>query len=104
MEPLVCVWCLQKLTLHSDRQMDDQPVTILSPPVLQIYNKIFYDLCLNNTIQHRYLHKVGCQPGDYFNLRSLCGYVWVNILTLSPQGVLLGERRKKETDNACCLN
>ena len=47
-------------------------------------------------------HKLGCQPGDFayghFNLPL--GFVWVNILTLSPQKetALEGERDKGEKE------
>ena len=45
----------------------------------------------NQQIRHEATHKVGSQPGDLHMiisifLRALCGYIWVNILTLSPRG------------------
>ena len=47
----------------------------------------------NHQTSHQDRHKVGCQPGDVTSifLTGLCGYVWVNILTLSPlRGDLMG--------------
>ena len=45
----------------------------------------------NHQIRHQQAtHKVGCRPGDCICMvtlifpRGLCGYVWVNVLTLSP--------------------
>ena len=49
----------------------------------------FLNLPTNPQIRHQATHKVGCQPGDCIYMvtsifpRGLCGYVWVNILTLS---------------------
>ena len=51
----------------------------------------------NHQIRHQATHKVGCQSGDYIInlhmvtlifLMGLCGYVWGNILTLSPPRVV----------------
>ena len=57
-----------------------------------MYDHTFYKQV---QIKHQATHKVGCQPGDsaygQFNLSiflwALCGYIWINILTLSPRGV-----------------
>ena len=46
----------------------------------------------NHQIRCQATHKVSCQSGDLHMvtlifLRGLCGYVWINILTLSPPRV-----------------
>ena len=53
-----------------------------------MYDHTFSKLA-NHQIRHQATHKVGCLPGDcIWSLQSssggLSGYVWVNILTLSP--------------------
>ena len=52
-----------------------------------MYDHTYSDLA-NNQIRYQATQKVGCQHGDCMRspifLRALCGYVWVDILTLSP--------------------
>ena len=47
---------------------------------------------IDHQIRHQRVSKMGSQPGDsqmatLIFLKNLCGYVWVNILTLSPARV-----------------
>ena len=56
-----------------------------------MYDHTFLNL-QNHQLRHQTTHKVGCQPGDFigsfYNLpRGLCGYIRINILTLSPPRV-----------------
>ena len=53
-----------------------------------MYDHTFSELATHR-IRHQATHNVGCQPGHLHMatlvfLRGLCGYVWDNILTLSP--------------------
>ena len=56
---------------------------------------ILFSLLTNHQSRHHPTSKMGCQNGianaTQVNLyRGLCGYVWVNMLTLSPWRVLHG--------------
>ena len=63
-----------------------------------MYDHTFSELA-NHQTRHQATHKVGHRLGDciwsLFFLGGLCGYAWINILTLSPLRVKGG--RVKET-------
>ena len=72
-----------------------------------MYDHPFPNYFANHQIRHQTTHTVGCQPGDciwsLIFVMGLCGYVWVNILTSSPQRVGGEEKVGRERFGLYCL-
>ena len=75
-----------------------------------MYDHPFPNYFANHQIRHQTIHTVGSQPGDCIWLlifvMGLCGYVWVNILTSSPQRVGGGGEGggEREREREVCLH